>query len=267
MLVADDGSTDKTALIAERAGAKVLRHETNQGYGAAIRTCLEYARNNGTDVLVILDGDGQHRPESIPAVVDPVARGVADICIGSRFLDLRTSSKVPSYRRFGIRLLTSLTNLRTRRNGHLRDAQSGFRAFSRAAIETIDPRENAMGASVEMLWDADKHGLRIAEVPVEVDYEHKASSQGPLQHGVSVIGSMIRYVETEHALLFFGVPGLVLILVGLGLGASAIDTFYRTSRFPMGPALVTMLILVLGLLFSFTALILHAVINATRRLM
>src|SRR5207249_3575419 len=75
VVVIDDGSTDDTANTAALAGAHVLRHHANKGYGAAIRTCLEYARESGADILVILDGDGQHRAEQIPVVVGPVAKG------------------------------------------------------------------------------------------------------------------------------------------------------------------------------------------------
>ncbi|MEE9288929.1 MAG: glycosyltransferase family 2 protein, partial [Bacteroidota bacterium] len=266
IIVVDDGSTDDTAWIAEQAGATVVRHKVNRGYGAAIRSCFEYARNNGAEILVILDGDGQHRPETIPKVANPVLNGNAEICIGSRFLRKRSAGKVPRYRRFGIGVLTKLTNLGTRHNHKLQDAQSGFRAYSRAAIETLDPHETDMGASTEILWDADKRGLRIVEVPIEIDYDVEGSTKGPLRHGLSVIGSMIRYIETEHALLFFGVPGIVLFVLGLSIGFRVIDSFYQTRELAVGLGLLTVLLLVAGMLLVFTGLILHAVLNATRRL-
>ncbi len=81
VVVIDDGSTDDTANTAALAGARVIRHRVNRGYGAAIRTCLGHARDNGADILVILDGDGQHRAEQIPVVVEPVAKGEADVSI------------------------------------------------------------------------------------------------------------------------------------------------------------------------------------------
>src|SRR5205809_2660836 len=102
VVVNDDGSTDDTANTAALAGANVIRHPTNMGYGAAIKTCLDYARGSGADILVILDGDGQHRAELIPLVAAPVVKGEADVSIGSRFLNPGTSEGVPRYRRFGI---------------------------------------------------------------------------------------------------------------------------------------------------------------------
>jgi len=265
VVVIDDGSDDETAWVAERAGATVVRHPTNRGYGAALRSCFEYARESEFEVLVILDGDGQHRPEMIPQVVAPVDEGKADVSIGSRFLDGHRPGSVPGYRKFGISVITKLTNLGTRRSGKITDAQSGFRAYSRAAIAAIDPLEANMGASAEILWEADRNGLRIVEVPIAIDYDASGSSLGPVRHGLSVVGSMIRYVEATHALLVFAVPGLILFLIGLGLGLFVLESYNRTGVPALGLAMVTVLVTVVGLMLGFTGLILHAVINAGRR--
>ena len=265
VVVIDDGSEDETAWVAEQAGATVIRHPKNRGYGAALRSCFAYARDSEFEVLVILDGDGQHRPEMIPQVVAPVDEGKADVSIGSRFLDGNKAGGVPGYRKFGIRVLTKLTNLGTRHTGTITDAQSGFRAYSRAAIAAIDPLEADMGASAEILWEADRKGLRIVEVPITIDYNAAGSTHGPVQHGLSVVGSMIRYVETKHALLVFAVPGLILFLIGLGLGLYVLDSYNRTGVPALGLAMVTVLVTVVGLLLAFTGLIMHAVINANWR--
>lgn len=266
VIVVDDGSEDQTAAVAEQAGATVVQHPTNRGYGAALRSCFDYARANGVDVLVILDGDGQHRPEMIPQVVAPIRAGNADVCIGSRFLERDRPEAVPRYRKFGIGIITRLTNLGTRHNERLTDAQSGFRAYSRPAIAAIDPREADMGASAEILWEADRKGLRIVEVPIKIDPRRSGPGQGPIQHGLGVIGSMIRYAETKHALLLFGVPGLVLLLAGLALGFYVVESYNQTHIPALGLAMVTVLMAVVGLLLGFTGLILHAVINANWRM-
>jgi glycosyltransferase involved in cell wall biosynthesis len=265
VIVIDDGSEDETSWIAEQAGATVIQHPTNRGYGAALRSCFDYARSNGFGVLVILDGDGQHRPELIPQVVAPIKEGRADVSIGSRFTKGYKSAGMPRYRKFGISVITKLTNLGTHNSGKIKDAQSGFRAYSRAAISVINPLEASMGASAEILWEADRKGLRIVEVPIVIDYHASGSTHGPVQHGLSVIGSMIRYVETKHALLVFGVPGFVLFLVGLGLGFFVLDSYNRTQVPALGLAMVTVLVTVVGLLLTFTGLIMHAVINANGR--
>ncbi|HYT01181.1 MAG TPA: glycosyltransferase family 2 protein [Thermoplasmata archaeon] len=265
VVVVDDGSEDRTSWIAEQAGATVIHHQSNRGYGAALRSCFNYARANGCGVLVVLDGDGQHRPQLIPQVIEPIAAGSADVSIGSRFLSPSGHQSVPRYRKFGIGIITRLTNLGTHQNQRIKDAQSGFRAYSQAAIAAIDPRETNMGASAEILWEADRKGLRIVEVPISVDYLPAGSTHGPVQHGLSVIASMVRYVETKHALLVFALPGLVTFVGGLILGFLVLDSYYRTGVPALGLAMVTVLTTVVGLLLGFTGLILHAVINANSR--
>ncbi|MFP4642041.1 MAG: glycosyltransferase family 2 protein [Chloroflexota bacterium] len=86
VIVIDDGSHDGTAEAAEAAGAVVANHITNRGYGHAIRSCIRAARDNGADILITLDGDGQHNPDEIPQLLEPILNGEADLVIGSRFL-------------------------------------------------------------------------------------------------------------------------------------------------------------------------------------
>lgn len=199
VVVVDDGSLDHTAEVAQTAGAAIVRHGVNRGYGAALRSCFKYARNNGTRLLVVLDGDGQHSPDHIPRLIGPLEAGVADVSIGSRFLQGDSNGSMPLYRHLGIRLLSVLTNLNFRHNESVRDAQSGFRAYSRSAIEAIDPREEDMGASVEILWEADRSRLRIVEVPVQAERPPRPYSRNPLEHGLTVLASMLRYVRRGRA--------------------------------------------------------------------
>ncbi len=266
VVVVDDGSTDDTAEVARLAGAHVIRHGANKGYGAAVRSCLEHARQTATDFVVILDGDGQHSAEMIPLVLGPVLNGEADICIGSRFVDRKGSTNVPRYRRLGIGVITGLTNLGTHNNGKLKDAQSGFRAYSRAAVDAIDPLETNMGASTEILWEADRKGLRIVEVPIEVHYNAQGSTRGPIRHGLSVLGSMLVYIEHKHALVTFGLPGFLMAITGFGLGLFVVQSYYATHDLAVGLAMVTLMLVFLGTLLLFSGFILHAVINANRRM-
>jgi len=108
VVVCDDGGTDMTGEIASRLGADVVRHEKNLGYGAAIQTLFRRARELDADILVTLDGDGQHDPSDIPNVVTPIKNGAADITFGSRFINGHLSSIMPWYRRAGVKLLGML---------------------------------------------------------------------------------------------------------------------------------------------------------------
>ena len=96
VLVVDDGSTDDTVEVATAAGAAVVSHEVNKGKGRAVKTSLRYAVEHGFDVLVLLDGDGQHNPDEIPQLIEPISNDAADLVIGFRSL-----GQMPFYRRFG----------------------------------------------------------------------------------------------------------------------------------------------------------------------
>ncbi len=265
VVVIDDGCTDDTVGVAKIAGATVLRHGGNKGYGAAIQSAFSYAREQGFDVMTVLDGDGQHDPDEIQTVMTPVLSENVDIAIGSRFLD-KTRRDVPLYRRFGIWVLTRLSNAGSKEQYHrVTDGQSGFRAYSRRAIESLDPKDMDMGVSAEILMQGRKNNLLYKEVPISVDYTLQGSTKRPVGHGLGVIVSILKYLEVEHALLFFGVPGIVLFTIGLVFGWGVYADYTATKVLAVGNALITVALLILGVLLGMTGLILHAVINAGHR--
>ncbi len=271
VLVVDDGSNDNTARLAERAGAKVISHDTNKGYGSALKTIFQHAKQNDVSALLIMDADGQHPENEITNILSKVIDGEADIAIGSRFLDDKHKKQVPAYRRFGIKVLTWITpcdKANHHENGEsysISDAQSGFRAYSPEAIQTINPKEPGMGASAEVLMEARNAGLNITEVPIPISYDGDTSSEGPFQHAMGVIGSIVRYIETKHALLTFGVPGLITFIAGILMGFKVMQNFNATNTFPIGTALLTVLLLIGGMGSGMTGLLLHAMMNAQKR--
>jgi len=192
VLVCDDGSRDMTQIVARKNGADVLEHKKNMGYGATMQTIFGKARELGADVLVVFDGDGQHDPDEIPELVKPVLEGRADIVIGSRFMK-GARINVPFYRRIGILVITLLAKIFS---GYpISDAQSGFRAFNRKALEELKMTEDRWGSSVEVFFRAHDVGLRIVEVPVNCDYKDypKASKRDPLRQGISIVASIFNY--------------------------------------------------------------------------
>jgi len=195
VVVVDDGSTDETVEVARAAGAEVRAHGTNQGPGAAARTCLQAGRELGADVLVTLDGDGQHDPDEIPAVVGPLldgeagAPGAPDIVIGSRFLG--GYNNVARYRKFGIDVITTLYNVGARKK--ITDGQSCFRAYSRRALDTLQITEDGFGFSVETLVQARNAGLGIDEVSISCVYHEGSHSMNPVLHGVGVALMVVKH--------------------------------------------------------------------------
>jgi glycosyltransferase involved in cell wall biosynthesis len=165
VVVVDDGSTDRTATVARDAGAHVVRLPFNLGIGGAVQTGFRYALENGFDLAVRLDGDGQHDPQELAALVEPVLAGRADIAVGSRFTG-SDAYRPPFARRVGIRLLARIVSLLVRER--VTDTTSGFQAVNRRGIALFAadyPHEYPEVEATVMVY---KHRLRLEEVPVRM---------------------------------------------------------------------------------------------------
>lgn len=253
VLVVDDGSSDGSAEVAAAAGALVVRHDNNRGVGAALRTAFRQAAELGADVVVRLDADGQHDAHEIPNVIAPILRGEADVVVGSRFLNGK--ERPPLYRRVGQRLLTVATNLGS--GTHIRDSQSGFRAFSAKAIAEMKITEDGFGAESEIQFAISRSGLKVVEVPIAVIYTDKAK-RNPVAHGFTVLTRVLVLISLRQPLIIFGVPGLCLLGGGVGMGLHVLDVYGRTSELGLGNAMLTVLLSLTGMLALFAAVILQA---------
>jgi glycosyltransferase involved in cell wall biosynthesis len=253
VIVVDDGSRDATAQVAEAAGAIVLRHELNQGKGAALNTGFAYARTMAPLVVVVLDADGQHDARDIPAVILPIQEGEADMAVGSRFMGRR--SRIPFWRVLGMRGLNLASNVGS--GLALSDSQTGFRAFSRAALEAITFRSQGFSVESEMQFLARQLDLRIVEVPIAVGYDDKAK-RNPVRHGLEVLNGILQLIGQHRPLLFFGVPGMGALLLGLWWGYRVITIYRATLQLAVGSALIAVLLCVVGMVGLSTGVILHS---------
>ncbi len=174
ILVVDDGSKDATFEVAQKTGVKVLKHRLNRGKGAATKTGIEATKLFDADIIVTMDGDGQHNPSDIDRLMVPIQNKKADVVLGTR---LKNPKGMPWYKivhnMIGNAIVWYLYGL------WVSDSQSGFRAYSRYAAEHIDTKTDRYEYDSEVIREIYKHKLKYREIPIEVRYTEY--SMGKLQ--------------------------------------------------------------------------------------
>ena len=260
IIVCDDGSSDMTSEISKNLGAVVISHKKNMGYGAALRTIFQKSVELDSDILVTFDADGQHRIEDINKILQPLENNEADVVIGSRFLD--NESKIPNYRKIGIKVITKVTNASLKKK--LTDSQSGFRAYNKHALTQISPSEMGMGISTEILIKASSKGLRIAEIPITVLYHDDSSTHNPVSHGTSVLVSTIKFTSIEHPLKFYGIPSIIFLIIGSAFTYSAVQYYVEIGRLNTNLTLIGAGAILIGLVLLISAILLYSLVSIVR---
>jgi glycosyltransferase involved in cell wall biosynthesis len=164
VVVVDDHSTDNTEKIARLHGATVIRHSTNKGVGAAMKTGIAYAKRLKPDIVVTMDADGQHGPDDTPSLIRPLIDGKADFVLGSRFLNGQLTD-TPYGKKIGNKLFAFMVSLLV--GVKLTDTQTGFRAFNRKALLSLNLASD-FTYTQEMILVLCHNGFRCVEVPVKV---------------------------------------------------------------------------------------------------
>ena len=260
IIVCDDGSSDMTSEISKNLGAIVISHKKNMGYGAALRTIFQKSVELDSDILVTFDADGQHRIEDINKILQPLENNEADVVIGSRFLD--NESKIPNYRKIGIKVITQVTNASLKKK--LTDSQSGFRAYNKQALAQISPSEMGMGISTEILIKASSKGLRIAEIPITVLYHDDTSTHNPVSHGTSVLVSTIKFTSIEHPLKFYGIPSIIFLIIGSAFTYSAMQFYSEVGRLNTNLTLIAAGTVLIGTILLISAILLYSLVSVVR---
>ena len=260
IIVCDDGSSDMTSEISKNLGAVVISHKKNMGYGAALRTIFQKSVELDSDILVTFDADGQHRVEDINKILQPLENNEADVVIGSRFLD--NESKIPNYRKIGIKVITKVTNASLKKK--LTDSQSGFRAYNKQALTQISPSEMGMGISTEILIKASSKGLRIAEIPITVLYHDDSSTHNPVSHGTSVLVSTIKFTSIEHPLKFYGIPAIIFLIIGSTFTYLAIQYYVEIGRLNTNLTVIGAGAILIGLVLLISAILLYSLVSIVR---
>jgi glycosyltransferase involved in cell wall biosynthesis len=260
IIVCDDGSSDMTAEISRNLGAIVVSHKKNSGYGVAINSIFQKAKEINSDLLVTFDADGQHRVEDIEKVVEPIKNNDADLVIGSRFLDKK--SDVPNYRKIGIKVITQVTNASIKKK--LTDSQSGFRAYNRNVLSQISPSDTGMGISTEILIKSSSKGLRITEVPITILYSGDTSTHNPVSHGTSVFLSTLKFTSIEHPLKFYGIPSLIFLIIGAIFTTAAVQYYIDIGRLNSNLTIIGAGTVLVGVVLLITAILLFSLVSVVR---
>jgi len=192
VIVVDDGSPDSTAERAREAGVEVIRHEVNQGKGAAIKTGFRHLLDRGFLYGLILDGDGQHRPEEIPNFLEVANQTGAHLLVGNRMADTRT---MPVVRKLTNNYMS--WQISTLCGQSIPDTQCGFRMIHSMVMPFLFCESNAYDYETEMLFIAARQGFQIGSVPVSTVYGSEQSKIHPVRDTIRFIKLMQRYRKTR----------------------------------------------------------------------
>jgi len=189
IIIIDDGSSDETYHEAKKSGKIILRLILNRGKGAAVKTGIEAAKMLGADIVVTMDGDGQHNPENIKNMVKLIQTKRCDVVLGTR---LANPQGMPWYKILANHIGNFFTWLIY--GLWVTDSQSGFRAYSKKAIGLIDTQTDRYEYDSEVIREIGRHNLKYQEVPVEVRYTkysmNKTNKQG-IKNGIKTLIKML----------------------------------------------------------------------------
>ena len=266
VLVINDGYSDNTELLAREAGAEIVTHKQNRGYGGAIKTSLTEGLNRNAKVTITFDADLQHDEHDIPKLTQSIFENYADIVIGSRFLE--NTGDVKRYRKFGIKVITGLVN--SFMQSPVSDAESGLRGYSLDSLKQLVPilETEGMGMSSEILLKSSVCKLKIVEVPRKEMYPEgiKTSSKNPLRHGLSVVFTIMKLIIENKPLKAFGIPSIGFFIASIISAVFVVDFYNSMGRLPLGLTVFTVLLLSTAFFFSLAAMILYVLSRIATRI-
>jgi glycosyltransferase involved in cell wall biosynthesis len=204
VVLVDDGSSDNTVDLARGLHLDVFTHNRNYGYGANQKTCYIEALKAGADIVVMVHPDYQYDPSLLPSVLGPIAQGDADVVLGSRLLGVSPIRQgMPWWKYVSNRFLTGVENVVFGRR--LSDYHTGYRAYRRQVLETINFRANADGFifDQELIAQVVAADFTIVEVPIPTRYFPEASSVGfftSVRYGFGILALMVRYTAHKAGL-------------------------------------------------------------------
>ena len=208
VILNDDNSRDDTVEVARRLGITVLVHDVNKGYGANQKSLYDAALEKGADIVVMVHPDYQYDPRIIPFAVGFLSNDICDVILGSRIRTRRETLEcgMPIYKYISNRFLTTVENFVMGQN--LGDFHSGFRAYTRQVLETIDYHANSddFVFDTEFLAQAVYYGFRLGDIPIPTRYFEEASSINfgrSLKYGIQTMTTMVKFMLQKMRLASF----------------------------------------------------------------
>lgn len=258
IIVIDDGSTDQTASVAQAAGAKIVHHQTNQGVGAAFRTGLQQALSAGADIIVNIDADGQFNPQDIPELIQPIQKNQAQFVTASRFAKKEYLPQMPAIKIWGNSWMTRLINFLTHKQ--FTDVSCGFRAYTKEAALRLSLFGN-FTYTQETFIDLAFKRIPMTEVPLKVrgerEYGHSRVASNLLRYGIKSATIIFRAARDYQPQYFFGVPGIIIFLLGLLSGIFLLVHFIQTGQTYPYRSLVQVsgILIIVGFLLLFLSML------------
>jgi len=256
IIVIDDGSSDYTPKIVKELGIEVIQHEKNLGKSAALKTGFKHAMKFSPDVVVTIDGDGQHDPSFIPCLIEPIINGDVDVVIGSR----SKKTKMPIHRKIGYNA-TSFMN-RKAINSKIRDTLSGFRAYSNKSINAIaQERYQDYAGEFEQLRTLTQKGFEIKEVPIDIKYDglKKTSKKNFLTHGGELILASLFMIISKRPILYLAMPGTIFLVGGFIFAFYTLLLFNADRYFSIPMSVIAGGLVILGSLFVLSSMFIYII--------
>ncbi|HKJ39665.1 MAG TPA: glycosyltransferase family 2 protein, partial [Anaerolineales bacterium] len=230
LLVIDDGSVDRTADLAQASGAQVVSHGKNRGVGAAFRSAVQFALENEADILVGIDADGQFNPNEIPALIQPILAGQADMVVGNRFMSgIPTDMSRIKY--WGNQKVAQMISAITGQT--FQDVSCGFRAYNRESLLRL----NIFGDFTythETILSLTYQGLRVSEHPIKVKYfpDRKSRVAGSIsRYAIQTSKIILRVLLDYRPMRVFGSFGSLCMAIGIGFELFLMSHYVLTGTF------------------------------------
>lgn len=258
IIVIDDGSTDKTAQIAQANNAFVIHHPRTMGVGAAFHTGLHHALEHSPDIIVNIDADGQFNPQDIPKLIKPIQDQKAWFTTCTRFAKPEWIPQMPLMKKLGNKWMVYLINIITGKK--FTDVSCGFRAYSKeTALRLI--LFGQFTYTQESLIDLAFKDIPIVEVPLKVQGQRKHGksrvANNLWRYGIKSASIIIRTARDYRPTYFFGFPGLVVFFTGVAIGIFLLIHWLKTGQTSPYRSLVQLssVLLILGFLLGFIAML------------